>query len=133
MANRTNTMHQWVLALEQAFDFQDAASGGAHLKPKLPMGAIIRRINVVVETVFNGGAASSVSVGIAGNTTKYANAVDLDAATGTVAAATPTGIPLAEEETLLFTFSANAIASTAGKGRLVIEYIVAGRGNEAQP
>lgn len=133
MANRTNTMHQWVLALEQPFDFQDAAAGGTHLKPKLPMGAIVRRINVIVDTAFNGGAASSLSVGIAGSTTKYANAVDLDAATGTIAAATPSGIPLAEEETLVFTFSANAIASTAGKGRLVIEYLVAGRGNEVYP
>lgn len=132
MTNVTNRMHQWQMALEQPFDFQDFA-GTITLAPKLPMGAMVLSVRIIVETVFNGGAASSLSVGIAGTTTKYANAVDLDAATGIVAGATATGIPLASEETLVFTPSANAIASTAGKGRLVIEYIVAGKGNEAQP
>lgn len=133
MTNPTNRMHQYQMALEQAFDFTDAAINPCVLAPKLPMGAMVLSTRVIVETQFNGGAASSLSVGIAGSTTKYANAVDLDAATGIVNGATATGIPLANEETLLFTFSANAIASTAGKGRVVIEYLVAGRGNEAQP
>lgn len=130
--NNTNRMHQYSLWLEQPFNFEDFASAAAiaNLAPKLPVGAMVLQTKIVVETVFNGGAASSLSVGITGTTTKYANAVDLDAATGIVAGATATGIPLAAEETLVFTPSANAIASTAGKGRVLIEYIVAGRGNE---
>ena len=133
MANVTNTMHQWQMYLEQPFDFADAAITPCKLTPKLPMGAMVLSARVVVETVFNGGAASTISVGISGNTTKYVNAADIDAATGIVAGATTSGIPLASEETLLFTFSANAQASTAGKGRVIVEYIVAGKGNEAQP
>lgn len=133
MANVTNRMHQYQMALEQPFDFADAAVVPSVLAPKLPMGAMVLSARVIVETAFNGGAAATVSVGISGNTTKYVNAADLDAATGIVAGAATSGIPLANEETLLFTFSANAQASSAGKARLVIEYIVAGRGNEAQP
>lgn len=133
MANVTNRMHQYQMALEQAFDFSDAAVVPCALAPKLPMGAMVTGARIAVETQFNGGASSTVSVGISGNTTKYVNVADIDAATGVVAGATVTSIPLVSEETLLFTFSANAQASTAGKGRLIIEYIVAGRGNEAQP
>jgi hypothetical protein len=128
--NVTQTMHQYPLVLEQPFNYEDFAVSPVALAPKLPVGAMVLSTKIVVETVFNGGAASTLSVGIEGATTKYANAADLDAATGVVAGATATGIPLSSEETLLLTPSANAIASTAGKGRVVIEYIVAGRGNE---
>lgn len=130
MSNTTNKGHQWPLYLEQAFDFQDLAASPVALGPKLPVNAVVLSTKVIVETVFNGGAASTLSVGISGSTTKYANAVDLDAATGVLAGATPSGAPLTSEETLLFTASANAAASTAGKGRVLIEYIVVGRMNE---
>jgi hypothetical protein len=134
-ANVTSRMHQYSLFLDQPFNFEDFADADAiaNLAPKLPVGAMVLQTRVIVETVFNGGAASTLSVGIAGSTAKYASAVDLDAATGIVAGATATGIPLTAEETLVLTPSANAIASTAGKGRVVIEYIVAGRGNEVYP
>jgi hypothetical protein len=132
--NNTNTMHQYSLWLEQPFNYEDFATAAtiAAIAPKLPVGAIVLQTRILVETVFNGGAASSLSVGIAGTTTKYANAVDLDAATGLIAGATATGIPLTAEEVLVLTPSANAIASTAGKGRILIEYIRVGRGNEVQ-
>lgn len=130
MTQVTNRMHQWQLALEQPFDFQDFA-GTIVLAPKLPMGAMVLQARLVVETIFN-GSTPTLSVGISGTTTKYVNAASL-ASTGLVAGATVTGIPLANEETLVFTPNAGAIASTAGKGRLVIEYIVAGKGHEVYP
>ena len=135
MTNVTSRMHQWQSALVQPFDYTDFASAAliAAIAPKLPMGAMVLSTKVVVTTQFNGGASSTLSVGISGSTTKYANAVDIDAATGVVAGATATGIPLASEETLVLTPSANAIASTAGAGYIVIEYVVAGKGDMVYP
>ncbi len=127
----TNRMHQWQLSLEQPFNWEDFADNPVLLAPKLPMGAMVLRCSIIVETVFN-GTTPSLSVGLSGTTTKYANAVSLGA-TGVIAGATTTGIPLAAEETLLLTPNAGAIASTAGKGRVYIEYIVAGKGHEVYP
>lgn len=134
MSNVTNRMHQYSLTLEQAFDFSDFASAAAiaAIAPKLPTNAMVQSAKLTVETIFN-GTTPTLGVGILGNTGKYVATSAVLTATGTVAGATQSGIPLAAEETLLLTPNAGAIASTAGKGRIVIEYVVAGRGNEAQP
>jgi hypothetical protein len=134
MANITNRSHQWQLALEQPFDFSDFATAAtiANIAPKLPMGAMVLSARMVIETVFN-GTTPTLGVGITGTTGKYIATAAVLTATGLVAGATVTGIPLASEETLVLTPNAGAIASTAGKGRVVIEYVVAGRGNEVYP
>lgn len=128
MSNVTNKGHQGTLYLEQAFDFQDFANSPVKLGPRLPVNAIVLSTKVITETVFN-GTTPTLSVGITGTTAKYASAASLGTV-ALVAGATVTGTPLSAEETLLLTPNAGAIASTAGKGRVLVEYIVVGRMNE---
>ena len=81
-----------------------------------------------VETAFN-GTTPTLAVGRAGATTQYVAAASL-AAVGVVAFTGGFGIK-ASGETVIMTPS--QLLSTAGKGRLVLEYIIAGRSKEIQP
>ncbi|MGA0610096.1 hypothetical protein [Caldimonas sp. KR1-144] len=131
MSNMTNVGRQYALFLEQAFDFEDLAAAPVKLAPKLPVGAIVLSTRVITETIFN-GATPTLDVGVAGSLAKYANDASL-AAAAVVNGAAVTGTPLTAEETIVLTPNAGAAASTAGKGRVVVEYIVVGRANEMLP
>lgn len=131
MANNTNVQRQYVLTMEQAFDFEDFAFSPVRIAPKLQAGAIlIAPPRIVVDVAFN-GSTPTLSIGILGSTTKYATTLALTA--GTLTGAAVTGTALTAEETLLLTPNAGAIASTAGRGRFIFEYIVVNRGNEVNP
>jgi hypothetical protein len=84
-----------------------------------------------VETLFN-GSTPTVSLGTdGGSATAYLGATSVGA-TGATALVLNTGLK-ATGDKITITPNAGATASTAGKARLVIEYIVAGRAEEVQP
>ena len=128
MSNFTNSGRQYALTLEQPFDFEDLKTG--KIKPKLPQGAIVLRGGVLVETPFGTGTATAV--GNATTAGKYAAAVDLSAA-AYVAFSTGLNTLLSSGETVILTPDTEALAATAGKGRLILEYIQVNRAHEAQP
>jgi hypothetical protein len=82
-------------------------------------GDIIDHIDVVIDTAFDG--TPSVSVGIAGTTSKYAGTTDIDltAAAGTVFQVHP-GLDAQGAESLIATYAASG--ATAGAARIIVHY-----------
>lgn len=82
--------------------------------------AVIDRIQVVIDTAFNG--TPSASIGIVGQTSKYAPATDIDLtqAAGTVFELHP-GLPApGSSEALIITYSAGG--ASAGSARFIVYY-----------
>lgn len=86
-----------------------------------PDEATISEIRVIIDTAFDG--TPSMSVGIAGTTSKYmaSTQVDLTAAAATVFVVHP-GLPAAADEDLIITYSAGGAA--AGAARIEVDYAV---------
>lgn len=134
MSNIINSGRQYTLTIEQPFDFQDLATanltgGKVKFKPKLPVGAIPLRGSVVVTTTFNG---STPTLAVAGETTSTTYVAAASLVAGNVAL-TVTPTKLGSGDVIALTPNAGAQASTAGAGILIMEYLISGRGHEAQP
>lgn len=103
---------------------------------KMPRGAVIDDVAVIVETAFVGiGAGATLSLGIAGSTTALVNAQDLDAAAAGAKLTVATFNPLLAnggQDIRLTTASLTATA-TAGKLRVRVRYTIDDRANEATP
>lgn len=97
----------------------------------LPAGAVITGGEVVVETAFVGPTAVTVSVGVAGNLTALANAVDGKAVGRTALALTAPLLSNAGQNVRL-TFTYTVANATAGRARVRLQYTVDGRANETQ-
>lgn len=82
-------------------------------------GEIVGKVRFIIDTAFNG--APSVSIGIAGNTSKYmaSTEVDLTAAATTVFEVSP-GLAAQGVEALIATYSAGG--ASAGSARIEVEY-----------
>jgi hypothetical protein len=135
MSNRINVGRQYTLVVEQPFDYTDlltaALSGGkVKFKPKLPANAIPLRGQVVVLAAFNG---TTPTLDVAGETSgaTYATAADL-ATVGTVALTVVPSV-LGSGDLIAMTPDAGVQTATQGKGILIMEYLISGRGQEAQP
>lgn len=123
MAIKLNPGRQYGLTLIQDFSFADLDGTTPVVVAKLPRDAIILRGHISVAEAFSAG---TLSIGTAGAATTYGS---LDTSTTGVKALTTNGKPNDKTE-LLLTPSA---AMTKGAGRLLIEYVVLHRANEAQP
>lgn len=95
----------------------------------LPPGAIITGGEVVTEIAVTGSTAYNVSVGDAGNTTRYLSATDRLSAGRT--ALVPTGY-VSNGGKIRVTVAPTVAAATAGKVTVRVEYIVRNRVNETQ-
>lgn len=131
MANIINRGRQWELTAEQVFDFSDLAASPSGVTVKLPVNAIYTGGVMFVETAFN-GTTPTVSLGTSGGSATAYLAATSVSSVGATALSLNTGIK-ASGDTITITPNAGAIASTAGKGRLLIKYIIADRSNEVQP
>ena len=116
MAIKLNPGRQYPLVLEQAFTADDLDGTNAVV-------AIILRGHISVTKAFSAG---TIGVGVTGAATAYGS---LNTAAPGIKALTATGTPVGASE-LKLTPSA---ALTGGEATLVVEYIIAGRANEAQP
>lgn len=91
----------------------------------LPAGAIINPLTsgVYVNTVFSGGNPT-VDIGIAGALTKYASALDLDAALGFVVVDEITGdsMKVSVDTELLYTLVLDTPVAANGDATIIIEY-----------
>lgn len=87
-----------------------------------PANAVVRQIKVIIDTPFNG--APSLSIGIAGTTSKYtpSTAIDLTAAAGTVFEYDPGEVAVAGVEALIATYAAGA--ASAGSARIEVAYVI---------
>lgn len=97
----------------------------------LPAGAVIFGGAVIVETAFVGPTVATVSLGVVGNLTALASAVDLKTAGRTAMALTSPLVSNAGQN-LRATVSYTVANATAGKVRLRVDYTVDGRTSEIQ-
>lgn len=88
----------------------------------LPANAVVLKVEVVIDTAFNG--APSLSIGIAGSTSKYmpSTNVDLTAAAGTVFEVSPGLAASGSTEDLIATYAANG--ASAGAARMLVTYAI---------
>ena len=113
-----------------------AATGVVFDCIKLPRGAVISDVAVVVETAFVGiGAGATLSLGIAGSTTALVNAQDLDAATAGSKLTVATYNPLLANsgQDIRLTTAGLTATATAGKVRVRVSYTIDDRANEVIP
>lgn len=82
-------------------------------------GDIIDEIEIIIDTAFNG--TPTLSIGIAGTTSKYASATDIDLTqpAGTTISLHPS-LPAAGAEALIATYAAGA--ASAGAARIIVHY-----------
>lgn len=97
----------------------------------LPIGAVIVGGEIIVETAYAGSTAATVSAGIAGTTTAFANAVDMKTAARTALTITS---PLTSNagQNVRLTIAYTVANATAGKVRVRVMYTIDGRTNEVQ-
>jgi hypothetical protein len=89
----------------------------------LPANAIIKYIDVIIDTAFNG--APTISVGVTGTTSKYlsSNQVDLlDVAVSKAYRVHPNVIANASSENLIATYAAGG--ATVGAARIQVNYVI---------
>lgn len=89
----------------------------------LPANAVVEAVRVIIDTAFNG--APSMSVGIAGTTSKYlaSNQVDLkDAAGAKIYEVYPGLAASGSSEALIITYTPGG--ATAGAARVEVDYVV---------
>lgn len=132
MSNLANVSRQYPLVAVQQFDYADLVNGAAAaLKVALPTGAIVVGGGVLVETAFNSGTSAVVDLGLAG-VSADGLAADLNLKTTGFKPITGVYTPNYGGASVEATLAAVGTAATAGAGKLIVEYIVVGRGNEVQ-
>lgn len=87
----------------------------------LPANAIVDKVQIIVDTAFN-GTAPTLSIGIAGNTSKYVGTGDVDLKTTNMYEVEPGLVPVGSTEALIATYSADS--SSAGSARIIITYSI---------
>jgi hypothetical protein len=125
MGSSRQNAFQLVHYLRFKVNFNDAATGVAVLKQRLPKGAIPLRASVYKTTAWNSANSAALSVGLVGGSgTEFVNAADVKTATGLVAG-TISGNALAPlaAETQVQASVAIVGATTAGAAYVVIEYV----------
>jgi hypothetical protein len=97
----------------------------------MPPGAVITGGEVIVETIYAGSTAVTLSLGIAGTLTALANAVDLKVAART---ALTLSAPLVtySGQNIRATIAYTVANATAGKFRVRLQYTIDGRAHEVQ-
>lgn len=88
----------------------------------LPANAVVKNVKIVIDTAFNG--TPSVSIGVAGTTSKYmaSTQVDLTAAAGTVFEVDPGLASNGSTEALIASYSAGS--ASAGAARILVDYVI---------
>lgn len=122
---------QWPLIGYQDLSFADFATAAAVDAASLPDGATITHAWVDVKVAFNSATTATLSVGDKTSATRYGSAVDLKTV-GRKALANATGFTTAEAGALIATFAQTGADATAGKARIVFQYMVDRKADEIQ-
>lgn len=130
-----NHGRQNALVVDQTVNFDQIADTGVAVNVvKLPMGAIITGGYITVVTANNIGTSQAILLTGAG--AALVAAQDGKAAAGASTAFTAASCgknPLTTSGYVTLTPTNVGTAATAGAVRVVVEYIIEGRGTEAQP
>lgn len=127
---RLNPGRQYPLVAIQEFDYTHVADNIVQVQMvKLPVGAVVTGGELIVDTAWNTGTSASLSIGDTTNGARYGATLDLKT-TGRKAL-TPTGY-VSDGAEVMATPVLSGTAATAGKARLILQYVIGGRAHEAQ-
>lgn len=127
---RLNSGRQYPLVAIQEFDYTHVADNVVQVQlAKLPVGAVVTGGELIVDTAWNTGTSASLSIGDTASGTRYGATLDLKT-TGRKAL-TPTGY-VSDGAEVMATPVLSGTAATAGKARLILQYVISGRAHEAQ-
>lgn len=122
---------QWPLVAIVEFTQAQLPTGVAVDVLELPEGAVVTDIAVVIDTAFDSVTSDTIDVGDATTADRYDTDVNGQVVGRTPG--TPTGFQTTSAEpNIRLTNTAVGTEGTAGAGRLIVEYVVAGRHNENQ-
>lgn len=128
---RPSTGRQYPLFATQTVNFNQIEDTGVAVNAiRLPVGAQIVGGALHVDQAFAGGSANTLNIGDAASGTRYLSGANLR--TLGRAPLTLTGY-VSDGGDLLITPTHTGGAPTAGRIRIEVEYIIAGRANENQP
>lgn len=120
--------HHWPLAVVVPFTHSDLTTATAEATTQLPPKATITGGSIVIDTAFDYATSGVIDIGDAADPNRYtSSAVDLTTAART--ALTLTGYQTTAPTDITATPTLVGAVS-AGAGRLIIEYVVEGKGNE---
>lgn len=86
----------------------------------LPVNAVVNNVRVIVDVAFNG--TPSLSIGVAGTTSKYMSATQMDLSAVGISEVYPGLTPLGTTEAIIATYAAGG--ATVGSARVEIDYSV---------
>jgi len=129
---KKNYLRQSTLNVIQDFDFSDfvGKSGVAQLAVEVPGGAVAVGGQLVVDTAFNSGVSDTFKVGDSAADNRYGAAINGQAEAATDL--TITGHSYSAQDNVTLTWTGAGAAPTAGAGRLIMQYVVAGRAHCTQ-
>lgn len=125
-----NCERQSPLIVIQKFTFADFVSGVAQNAIEVPANAICIGGDFVVDTAWNSATSDTFIVGDSGDTDRYKAAINGQTAART--ALVPTGYKYTTQSNVSITWTGVGTAPTAGAGRLIMQYAVAGRAHATQ-
>lgn len=122
---------QYALVAIANFTQAELPTGVAVDVLELPPGAVVTKVAVVIDTAFDSVTSDTIDVGDASVADRYDSTVDAQAAGQNDGV--PTGFETTSSEpNIQLTNTQVGGEGSAGAGRLIVEYVVAGRHNENQ-
>jgi hypothetical protein len=113
------------------FGFADLATGVGQVAIDLPSGAIVIGGEIIIDEVYNSSVSDTLEVGDSEAATRYKGSVDGQALGRT--ALVPTGKEVKSATgSVMLEWTGSGDAPTTGAGRLIVEYILSGRGDFVQ-
>lgn len=120
---------QYPLVATVDFSFADFVSSVGAVACALPQNAVVTGGAIIIDTAFNGTVSVGAEVGDVGAAARYLSTTSV-LATGRTALV-PTGYQVENaNRDVLIEITEGGTASTAGAGRLQVEYVVEGRSTE---
>lgn len=126
---------QYPLVAVADIDFSDIVTTAVAVNAVvLPQNSVVTKIDLVVDTAFAGGTTHDLDIGDDVDPNRYTQTIsEIDAA------GVPANPPAADfyqttdaEPNITITPTHTGAALTSGAGRLIVEYVIAGRANENQ-
>lgn len=131
MAIKLNSSRQYPLIATVVVNYDDITSGVAEMAVSLPGGARVLGGRVGVTTAMDSGTSDAITVGDSTTANKYLTSTSI-AATG-LTEFTAVDDEAGSLDDIYITVTSVGTAATAGTFFVEVEYIIDGRGNEAQP
>ena len=135
MAMSNPVERQYPLVARVQFVIADfAVSGTGEAAITLPVNSIVTGGQIVITTVFDSVTTDTLDVGDASSAVRYLTGASDNAQTLQGIPLVPTGfVTTGSEPSIEIRWTQTGGAGSAGAGYLEVEYVIVGRGNEAQP